>query len=112
MVKIVVLVRPHRLEVVKSAIASLPITGMSVSDCRGRGNSAETSRWSDDEHHLVALPIRSKLEVVIQDELQEEVIAAVLQTARTGEPGDGKIFVLPVEDAIRVRTAEHAPAGL
>ncbi len=61
---------------------------------------------------MIALPIRSKLEVVVRDGLQEAVIAAVTASARTGSPGDGKIFVEQVEDAVRIRTEERGDAAV
>lgn len=78
---------------------------MTVSDVRGTGNSEETSRFGTGTS-AVALPIRSRIEVVVPAEQVPEVIDAILETARTGEPGDGKIFVEPILDAIRIRTGE------
>lgn len=106
MLRIVAYIRPHRLEQVKTAIASLGISGMSAGDVRGTGNSAEASTWFGGEQQFVAMPIKAKIEAVVPDEMMEEMIAAIIEGARTGEPGDGKIFVEPVLDAIRVRTRE------
>ena len=85
---------------------------MSVSDVRGTGNSPETSEWFGGDESLVALPIRSKLMVVASDNLQEEIIQSILQSAGTGEDGDGKIFVERVEDALRIRTQERGEAAI
>jgi nitrogen regulatory protein P-II 1 len=102
--KIICFVKPHRLEMVKSAIAALDVSGLSVADVRGTGNSPETSAWATVG--AAPLPIRSRIEVVVTDERVEEVVDAILRSGRTGEPNDGKIFVEEVLDAIRVRTQE------
>lgn len=79
---------------------------MSVTEVRGTGNSEEKASWFGGEKQLIALPIRSRLEVVAPDELQNEIISAISLQAQTGEHGDGKIFVEPILDAVRVRTKE------
>jgi nitrogen regulatory protein P-II 1 len=106
------MIRPHKLEQVKSAIDSLGVTGLNVTDVRGVGNSPETPSWFAGEQHLVALPIKAKLEVVAPDELKDALIESILENARTGEPGDGKIFVEKVVDAIRIRTAERGDSAV
>lgn len=110
MVRITAYIKPHRLEQVKSAVATLGVTGMNVADVRGTGNSPE--RTGALGGAVTALPIRSRLSVVVADALQEEVVAAILENARQGESGDGKIFIENVEDAIRVRTGERGELGL
>lgn len=106
-IRVTCYIRPHRLEAVKSAIAAVGVSGMSVSDVRGTGNSPETTDWMGGDESLVALPIRSKLMVVAEDELREPIIRAIIDNAQTGEAGDGKIFVEGVQDAIRIRTQER-----
>ena len=112
MVRVTCIVRPHRLEAVKSAIATLPISGMTVTDVRGTGNSPERAAWLGGEAHLVALPLRSRVEVVLENDLAEPMIELILLAAHTGEPGDGKIFVEPIQDAIRIRTQERGSAAI
>ncbi|MCO5297793.1 MAG: P-II family nitrogen regulator [Fimbriimonadaceae bacterium] len=112
MIRITCTIRPHRLEQVKSAIAALGVSGMNVADVRGTGNSPERSNWFAGEEHLVALPLRARVEVVVPDDLAEAVVEAVLENARTGEPGDGKIFLERVEDVLRVRTGERGDPAL
>ena len=112
MTRITCMIRPHRLEQVKTAIASLGISGLNVSDVRGAGNSPEHAAWFAGEEHVIALPIKSKIEAVVPDEVANAVIEAILENARTGEPGDGKIFVERVADAVRVRTGERGEAAL
>lgn len=112
MTRITCYIRPHRLEPVKSAIAAMGVTGMNVADVRGTGNSPERANWFAGEEHLVALPLRAKVEVVVDDALVEAVVDAIVENARTGEPGDGKIFVESVVDAVRVRTGERGDVAL
>ena len=85
---------------------------MSVSDVRGTGNSTETVDWFGGEDDLVALPIRARVEVVAADDLTEDIVNAILDNARTGEDGDGKIFIDRVSDAIRIRTQERGEAAI
>jgi len=106
--RIVCFLRPHRLEVVKSAIAVLGVNGMSISDVRGTGDSADEV----SEGPILKMPIRSKIEVVVRPELTDSVLAAILNYAHTGERDDGKVFVEPIEDAIRIRTNEHGEAAV
>ena len=112
MVRITCMIRPHRLEQVKSAIAGLGVSGLNVSDVRGTGNSPETAAWFAGEEHLISLPLKSKIEVVAEDEMAEQIVQAILEHARTGEPGDGKIFIERVSDALRVRTGERGETAL
>lgn len=106
------MIRPHRLEQVKTAISELGVTGLHVTDVRGVGNSAEKPNWFGGEEHLIALPIKAKIEVVAEDALKEPIIAAILENAKTGEPGDGKVFVERITDAIRIRTGERGVSAV
>ena len=112
MVRVTCYVRPHKLEDVKTAVSNLEISGLTVTDVRGCGNSPEEPSQLAGRDILIALPIRSKLEVVVRDSLQEPVISAVLASARTGSAGDGKIFVERIEDAVRIRTEERGEAAV
>lgn len=112
MLRIVVFIRPHRLEPVKSAIAALGVSGMTVSDVRGTGNSPEAAQWFAGEGHVIPLPIRSKIEVIVPDDLKERMIEAILKCSQTGDHSDGKIFIEPIQDAVRVRTGERGELGL
>ena len=107
MIRLTCYIRPHQLEDVKTALAELPISGLSVTDARGCGNSPEVAKTIAGQEMLIPLPVRSKVVVVAPAELQEELIEAVINSAQTGEPGDGKLFVERVERAIRIRTGEE-----
>lgn len=112
MTRVTCYLRPHRLEAVKSAIAALGVSGLSVSDVRGSGSSPERADFFGGEPGLIALPIRSRVEVVAPDDLTESIVEAIVENARTGEPGDGKIFIERVEDAIRIRTEERGDVAI
>lgn len=101
------IIRPHKLHEVKEALAELGISGMTVIDVRGYGRQkGHVERYRGAEY-TVDLLAKVKLEIVVRDDQLEEVVDAILRAARTGEIGDGKIFVTPVDDAIRVRTGER-----
>ena len=112
MQRITAYIRPHRLEDVKTAVADLGVTGMTVSDVRGCGNSPERAQMFGGQQTLSHLPPKSMISVVVPDDLQEAVIEAILIHASTGEPGDGKIFVEPVKDAVRIRTLERGETAV
>jgi len=112
MLRIILFIRPHRLEQVKSAIAAIGVSGMTVSDVRGTGNSPESGQWLPGEGHVIPLPIQSRIEIVIPDDMKDRTIEAILASAQTGEPSDGKIFIQKVEDAVRIRTGERGETGL
>lgn len=111
-VRVIAYLKPYRLEGVKAAVTALDVSGITVQDVRGCGSSEEPVRVVGGQTLSVSLPVRSKLSVVVLAERQEEVIAAIMEHAQTGEPGDGKIFVEPVLDAIRVRTGERGESAI
>jgi nitrogen regulatory protein P-II 1 len=107
MKKIEAIIRPHLLENVKDALQALGVQGLTISEIKGFGRQkGHTEVYRGSEYKVEFVP-KLKLEVVLDDELLEQAIDAVLKTARTGKFGDGKIFVFPVEEAIRIRTGEH-----
>ena len=111
MKKVDCIIRPHKLEEVKTALNELGITGMTVSEVRGCGSSPSETDWLGEET-LIRLPIRVRLEMVVPDALVEPIIETILRHASTGQPDDGKIFILPYHDAIRIRTEERGEAAL
>ena len=99
--------RPHRLQDVKEALADLGIVGMTVTDVRGAGRQkGQVERYRGSEY-TIDLLAKIKIEVAVLDDQCEEVVQAIRKAAYTGEIGDGKIFVLPLEDSVRVRTGER-----
>ena len=106
MKKLECIVRPHKLEDVKVALHDLEILGMTVSDVRGVGRQkGHTEHYRGSEYTVDFLP-KVKIEVVVPDELLRQAIEVITRGAKTGKFGDGKIFVFPVEEVVRIRTGE------
>ena len=106
MKKIEAIIREEKLEAVKSALDSQGYYGMTVCEVSGRGRQKGLAvRWRSGEYRVDFLP-KIKLEMVVLDEDVGKAINAIVVNARTGEMGDGKIFVLPVEEAVRIRTGD------
>jgi nitrogen regulatory protein PII len=112
MKKIEAIIKPFKLEEVKDALAEVGIEGMTVTEVKGFGRQkGKTEIYRGSEYVVDFLP-KIKLEIVLGDDKAAEVAEAIIKAARTGKIGDGKIFVLPVEEAIRIRTAERAEAAV
>ena len=106
MKKIEAIIKPFRLEAVKEALHELGILGMTVSEVKGFGRQkGHTEIYRGSEYTVDFLP-KIKLEVVLGDGLLESAVKAIVASAKTGKIGDGKIFILNVEEAIRIRTEE------
>lgn len=107
MKKIEATIRPEKLEQVRSALAEIGILGMTVTEASGRGRQRGISlQWRAGEYRVEFLP-KVRIEVVILDEDVSKTLNAIVRKARTGERGDGKIFVLPVDNAIRIRDGDE-----
>ena len=112
MKKIEAIIKPFKLDEVKDALQALGITGLTVTEVKGFGRQkGHTELYRGTEYVVDFLP-KLKIEVAVRDDLVEEVVGAILESARTGKIGDGKVFVLPVEDAIRIRTGERGEPAL
>lgn len=107
MKRIECIIRPLKLDEVKIALSEIGVTGLTVSDVRGVGRHGGHRESYRGAEYTINLPTKVKVEIIARDEDVEEIIETVLRHARTGEPGDGKIFVLPMDDAIRIRTEER-----
>ena len=106
------IVRPHKLQDVKSALNEVGVFGMTVTDVRGSGRQkGHVERYRGSEY-TVDLLSKVKVEVAVREAQVEEVVNAIVASARTGEIGDGKIFVRPVERVVRVRTGERDEEAL
>ena len=109
---ITALVRPSKVDAVKNALVSLNIVGMTVSDVRGFGRQkGQIERYRGNEFTVDFLQ-KTKIVVVVDDSKVEAAITAITEVARTGEIGDGKIFVTAVETAIRIRTGDRGESAL
>ena len=101
------IIRPGKLEQVKDALALLNVTGMTVTEVRGHGRQkGQKAVYRGTEYSVTLLP-KIMLELVVPDERSEEIIKSIITSARTGEIGDGRVFVLPIEDGYNVRTSER-----
>jgi nitrogen regulatory protein P-II 1 len=106
MKKIDAIVKPFKLDEVREALAEVGVTGLTVSEVKGFGRQkGHTELYRGAEYVVDFLP-KVKIEVVVSDNLVDGVIEAIVKAARTGKIGDGKIFVTPVEQVVRIRTGE------
>ncbi len=106
MKKIEAIIKPFKLEEVKDALSSVGIEGMTVSEVKGFGRQkGHTEIYRGNEYTVDFLP-KIKVEIVLADNLVSSAIEAIIKAAKTGKIGDGKVFVSPVDDAIRIRTEE------
>ncbi|HUJ44803.1 MAG TPA: P-II family nitrogen regulator [Opitutaceae bacterium] len=109
---IVAIVKPFKLEEVKEALSQLGVQGMTVTEVKGFGRQkGHTEIYRGSEYTVDFLP-KVKIEVVVADALVPKIVENVVKAAKTGKIGDGKVFVLPLEDAVRIRTDERGEAAL
>jgi len=107
MKKIEAIIKPFKLDEVKEALIESDITGITVSEVKGHGRQqGHTELYRGAEYVVDFLP-KIKLEIFVNDEFVDKTVEIILEHARTGKIGDGKIFILPVEEAIRIRTGER-----
>ncbi len=107
MKKVEAIVKPFKMDEVKDKLNDVGVRGITVSEVKGFGRQrGHTELYRGTEYVVDFLP-KTKLEIVVPDSLVDDVVEAILSVARTGRIGDGKIFVLPVEEAIRIRTGER-----
>jgi nitrogen regulatory protein PII len=101
------IVRPNKVDEVKDALERIGISGMTVTEVRGHGKQkGHTAIYRGKEYNVSLLP-KMQIEVVVADSVVDDAIRTVVQSARTGEIGDGRVFVLPVEQTYRIRTGER-----
>jgi nitrogen regulatory protein PII len=112
MKKIECIIKPFKLDDVKAALMDIGISGMTISEVRGFGRQkGHTELYRGAEYQIHFVP-KVKIELVVPAEQVAEVVAAVQKEARTGRIGDGKIFVFPAEQSVRIRTGEFGPDSL
>jgi len=112
MKKLECIIRPFKLEEVKRALTNVGIRGMTVSEVRGFGRSrGHTELYRGSEYTIEFVP-KLKLEIVVAEEDLDQALEAVQQSASSGKIGDGKIFVLPIDETIRIRTGEKGLAAI
>ena len=107
--KIEAVIKPFKLDEVKEALHEIGIQGMTVTEVKGFGRQkGHTELYRGAEYVVDFLP-KIKIEVAVSDDLADKVVQAIVEAANTGRIGDGKIFILPMEEAIRIRTGERGP---
>jgi len=109
MKKFEAIIKPFKLDEVKEALAEVGIEGMTVSDVKGFGRTGGKREVYRGAEYIVDFVPKTKLEIVVKEEQVRMVVEAIERAARTGRIGDGKIFVFPVEHALRIRTGETGP---
>lgn len=112
MKKLEIIIRPSKLDEVKNTLAAVGVHGMTYTETRGFGRQMGHKEVYRGATYTVDFVTKIKLEIVVHDEGVDKVLDAVLGAARTGAIGDGKIFVLPVENAVRIRTGETGDNAL
>ncbi|WP_239424138.1 P-II family nitrogen regulator [Snodgrassella communis] len=112
MKKITAMIKPFKLDDVREALAEIGVQGMTVSEVKGFGRQrGHTEIYRGAEYEVDFLP-KIKIEIVLVDELVERAVEAIIASGRTDKVGDGKIFVLPVEEVVRIRTGETGSAAV
>jgi nitrogen regulatory protein P-II 2 len=109
---IIAIVKPHKLEEVREALATLGVQGITVTEAKGHGRQLGHTEFYRGAEYQVSYVPKVKVEVAVDQSLAERVIEAIKTAAQTGQIGDGKIFVLPLEEAVRIRTGETGPTAL
>ncbi len=112
MKKVEAVVKPFKLDDIKDALDEIGVRGMTVSEVKGFGRGQGKAPIYPGAEYVIDFVPKLKLEIVVPDDLVHAVIDAIVEGARTGNVGDGKIFVLPVDEAIRIRTGETGPEAL
>ena len=101
------IVRPNKVDDVKDALGKLNISGMTVTEVRGHGKQkGHTAIYRGKEYNVSLLP-KMEIETVVQDGVVDDVVKAIIQAARTGEIGDGRVFVMPLGSSYKIRTGEN-----
>jgi nitrogen regulatory protein P-II 1 len=112
MIKVEALIRPQKLEDVKAALSEIGIKGLTVTEVRGSGKQKGFTQHYRGAEYTVNLLQKVKIEIVVPDADAHNVANTIVESARTGEIGDGKIFLIPVAEVIRIRTGEEGEAAL
>ncbi len=112
MKKIEAIVKPFKLDQVKEALNEIGVKGMTVSEVKGFGRQKGHKEIYRGAEYLVEFVPKVKIEIVVNDDMADRVVETVMNSARTGKIGDGKIFVSSLEEAVRIRTGESGPEAV
>jgi nitrogen regulatory protein P-II 1 len=110
--KIEAIIKPHKLEEVKEALNEIGIRGMTVTEVKGYGRQKGHKEIYRGAEYQVDFMPKIKIEIVIEKDQADRVVEAIVKAAGTGKIGDGKIFILPVEEVVRIRTGEQGPEAI
>jgi nitrogen regulatory protein PII len=109
---IIAVIKPFKLEEVKEALAKVGVEGMTVTEVKGFGRQkGHTEIYRGSEYTVDFLP-KVKIEIVVADDVKAKTVEAIVKAAKTGKIGDGKVFVVPIEEAVRIRTDERGEAAV
>jgi nitrogen regulatory protein P-II 1 len=109
---IIAIIKPFKLEEVKQGLAEIGVEGMTVTEVKGFGRQkGHTEIYRGSEYTVDFLP-KVKIEIVVSDEIVGKTVDAIVKSAKTGKIGDGKVFVLPIEEAVRIRTDERGESAV
>jgi nitrogen regulatory protein P-II 1 len=109
---ITAIVKPFKVEDVKEALRDVGVVGMTVSEAQGFGRQGGHTEVYRGAEYTVDFVPKVRVEILVEDELAQEVIEALVKAARTGQIGDGKVWAVPVDEVVRVRTGERGPDAL
>jgi nitrogen regulatory protein P-II 1 len=109
---IIAIIKPFKLEEVKAALAAINVEGMTVTEIKGFGRQKGHTEFYRGSEYTVDFMPKVKLEIVTADDVARKAVEAIVKAAKTGKIGDGKVFVIPVEEAIRIRTDERGEAAI
>src|SRR4249920_2476716 len=112
MKKVEAIIKPHKLDDVKERLRSIGVAGMTVYEVRGFGRTGGKTEVYRGSAYVVDFVPKVRLDIVVKDSMVREVVEAIMLSAKTGKIGDGKVFVTPVDEAIRIRTGERGEEAL
>jgi len=112
MKKIEAIIRQESVDDVRQALSTAGVTGLMISEIEGHGKqNGVVQQWRGEKYKIELLP-KARIEIIVKDKDVERISKAIIESSRTGEIGDGKIFIYPVDDAIRIRTGEKGEVAL
>jgi nitrogen regulatory protein P-II 2 len=109
---IIAIIKPFKLEEVREALGALGVQGITVTEVKGHGRQRGHTEFYRGAEYAVSFVPKIKIEVAVEEQLAGKVVQAIQESAKTGQIGDGKVFVLPLESVVRVRTGETGAAAL
>lgn len=112
MKKISAIIRPEKLEALKDALFAVKVSGMTISQVHGCGNQHGWKEYYRGTEVMLNMVPKVKFEIVVDDDQVDELVDLICKTAQTGEVGDGKIFIFPVEEVVRIRTGERGASAV